>query len=479
MVPPEVLLKIGFLLPDAASFFSFLEALDAPAARGPFFESLWQLGSSGIDRSHLWPSLTMTGAIFQTPRRLALVESVLGLYSNVKVMGRCDLGWLHNHLRPSNSITWNALFPSASSDTNIHGAHVPLDEWYTMWAVLPITNLDLVAHPSRGYSKLNPFAAMDEWGSDAEQCFYAVLPQCLHLAALSFVGTLNLSVIFNLAAQSSSSLVELNLTSSHVYPSLLSAAELTHATQWLATTPVRRFCIPKVTFGGDVDTTVRNAFFSALLSCPSMEVIEGTGWDLTALETAILPITLGTQRLMLHQPTVTPSSLITLAHAVCNSTAVMQLTLTGYKAVTAYSREDYGSAFQVLMEAVTHSSVTSLDVTGCYLHDCYWPRLGPMVQTSKLQTLTLKRNEISDEGVAWIAQAIQANLTLTRVELDDNLISSDGVLRLLNSGADRPRPLSLSLLWNYGGLNEDVNVKLRALATDWGVNLEIATYFVH
>ncbi|KAF0699422.1 Aste57867_10006 [Aphanomyces stellatus] len=199
-LPSDVHLKIGLWLLDYRSFFSFLDALGTPRARGPFFDRLWQLGLLPKERTNLWPTLVLTHQVYRNPERLVLVEQVMKYMPHILVKTRCDLEWLQQSLGPSTTITWCAQFPSSSTETPVHGILLPLEDWFHLWSYFPISNIVVKNIPD--YDEYD----IDEIAFDlkpvAEPYFYAMLLRCDRSARLHFKGRPYLALLFQFAATS-------------------------------------------------------------------------------------------------------------------------------------------------------------------------------------------------------------------------------------------------------------------------------------
>ncbi|KAF0693142.1 Aste57867_15851 [Aphanomyces stellatus] len=426
-LPFDILVRIGLWIEDVDSIFAFLDALGTPDARGPL-DSLWQLGSTTLDRNNLWPSLVLTDAMCQ-PGQTTLVEAALPLYSHVDVRGMLEVGWLIQHLRAPRTVTWNAAFPSSQLDAVAQG---PLADWFLQWAMLPLTNVTVV-NPRHGEDDA-PIALTH----DAAPFFFAVLPQCSLLVSLKLHCPSSIAPVFALAA-SSSTLISLDMEFPwDALTPALTTTDVLNATKWLRATPVRHFRFPYLNMDTAIDRAVQNAFLHTLFTCPTLRRLQCYGWDLASLDASFLPITLGMRTLSLEFAALTPVGVSTLAQALRSSATMAHLILRDVRRVGLQPPLDYTTAYEALFDAVARSNVRSLNVSGCHLGEMSWGHLGPSLQQSQLQLVTFGRNAITDDAGMWIVHAIQAHATINNVDLSGNSISAGLVEELLTHAPHRP-----------------------------------------
>ncbi|KAF0705755.1 Aste57867_6963 [Aphanomyces stellatus] len=467
LLPADVLLKVCPWAQDATTLFSFLEALGTPQARGPF-EPLWQLGATMSDREPLWPSLVLTEAVFQNPERLHLMESVIQHYSTVTVKWVGDLGWLHVHLAPHTAVTWVAAFPSSRFPV-IHGTPSTIDAWFDLWAQLRLTKL-AIRNPTYD---IDSEPALDP---DFVPFFERALVRCCHVQSLTVeCWSPSLGAIFELAAHSST-LVYLDIMvpfpifvdaeSPH-----LNAAQLVHATKWLTCTPVQHVCLSYVGLEPATDAAVRQEFFAALFSCSTLHFVQTYGRDFGPMALQdVLPSTLTLQSLFLCGVLLEPAALSALARAVRDSTNLKHLCVRGFGTL---NRTDYDTTFHELFDAVAHSKVRDFEASSWPLGDARWSDLGPcVVKMPHVETLTLSYTLMRAAGAVYLAQAIQVNTSLSKVEVSGNDIAADGVRWLVHASAHRSPPMALVCAANCA-CSRDEKPLLRALAHELGVDLSI------
>ncbi|KAF0719793.1 Aste57867_792 [Aphanomyces stellatus] len=445
-LPLDVLVKIGLWLPEASSFFAFLDALGSLAARGPL-DVFWQLGSIYPRHDDLWPTLVLTEEMFKHHGRL--VASAIALASHVVVVDlACDIDWFHDHVGRHTTITWNAAFPSFS------GVHdVSLHAWFDLWAGLPITTLVL-----RTELLLT---------SDITSLLCTALPRCRRVTTLEIQSAPSLSTIFEQGALPP---MLVNLTIDVPAPCRFTAMSLAKAIQWLATAPVQRVEWTCSFSTGDVEPSIQNTFFAALFTSPSLDYMALSGWNLSHLDTSTLPMpSLAMRELRLDGVDLKSTDIVTLAHAVRHSPSLEHLCLrldnhTDPSATYAV----YGPACEQLLAACVH--VKTLELAACYLWDPHWHRLAPHLQSTKLESIALPDNGIANQGAVWIGRAIQTHATLINVQLDHNEIGLASAVTLIHCLSHRRVRASIDLTWNRR-LSDDDKHQLRALAIQHDVNL--------
>ncbi|KAF0717291.1 Aste57867_2383 [Aphanomyces stellatus] len=321
-------------------------------------------------------------------------------------------------------IKWSASYPTPSSKP-FEVTH--LEEWYQAWAQLPIASIQASNYNSTGVN-LPPAA---------DPFLFAALPHCRHLTSLSFHHCLCPSAVFEFAA-SSTHLVDLRV-SGYFWKTILTATNLTHATKWLTSAPVQRICFRNFYVDPTVPHSVRNKFFTALFGCPTLIFFEGYALDIPEFE--LLPDTvMYMHTLRFIYCTIPPAAFQSMARALRQSTKVNMVCL-----LKLNEKEPDGidfaaifdSAWVEFLDAVGHSGVKELKVMNCCLGDSHWLQLGPILQKTKLQKLTLYDNGITDKGAAFIAQAIQSNDSLSEVILTKNRLTFDGVIALVIASTQR------------------------------------------
>ncbi|KAF0717298.1 Aste57867_2378 [Aphanomyces stellatus] len=468
LLPVDVLLKIALWIEDATSFFAFLESLGTAHARGSL-DSLWQLRSAFLDRDHLWPSLHLTDQILAN--HLEGLKSALFYVPHIVVLDLVDIGWLHQHVSPSTTISWEAAFPTSPSTALVHGILVDLEDWFHMWAKLSIANLT-VMRPDHNQNVRRLWTP-----TPAIPTLFEVLPSCHRLVRLKLECPFCLSAVFELAA-TSTSLIDLALVSGSVYimgsEPRLNATHISLAMQWLNTAPVERLRLSNVYLASDLARNVLEMFLTTLFTCPTMMNLQLSTWDLASLDSSIFPTSFGLLRLKFSGIKLTPTTILCLCRVLRHSIALKTFILTKLRrSQCTDAHTNNTSAFQELFESIAQSNIKTLDVSNCRLDDTHWPQLGQSLQRCTLESIRLDRNYITDEGAYWIARAIQANETIHSVSLRRNTLTFKGVKELLDINILRQVPLRALGIDPTRKISNDEKGQLHELAKLTGVDLSI------
>ncbi|KAF0716106.1 Aste57867_3027 [Aphanomyces stellatus] len=202
----------------------------------------------------------------------------------------------------------------------------------------------------------------------------------------------------------------------------------------------------------------------ALFSCGTMDEVIGDGLNLYQLNMDIIPV-LAMRTLNLSNVQISPAGLLHLAalrESPDLTTLVLRMPTVTYPHQTAVLGE--------LFQAVAHSNVRVLNVSGCSMDELAWDAVGLCLQASKLESLTLKNNGIADNGAVCLAKAIQSNSTLTNIELElvGNCITPPGARVLVQR---RQPPLTLNLELKCECMDD--RTELLALAAESGLRLTI------
>ncbi|KAF0698128.1 Aste57867_11224 [Aphanomyces stellatus] len=95
-----------------------------------------------------------------------------------------------------------------------------------------------------------------------------------------------------------------------------------------------------------------------------------------------------------------------------------------------------------------------------------------LCSVTHVETLTLSYTLMRAAGAVYLAQAIQVNTSLSKVEVSGNDIAADGVRWLVHASAHRSPPMALVCAANCA-CSRDEKPLLRALAHELGVDLSI------
>ncbi|KAF0713147.1 Aste57867_4495 [Aphanomyces stellatus] len=401
-------------------------------------------------RSRLWPQLGLSQNLIQDDVNRAYVEASLAHCPSalINFVWDNDIEWLVRHVRPPIALEWDANLPSTPSDARGNGVEIPLEEWYAKWAQLPITTL-----------------VRRSMCSIVREHIVEVLPQCRYLTTVTFHDAFPLAPLFKFAA-SSGTLV--HLTTSYA---TASSADLEDAIQWLASTPVQSFRFDHWTFDPECATVA--VFFEAILQHSTMSLLSISSCTHVSLDQ--LPLLKPTQlhNLCFSRCSLSSTSIKNLASAISHSSLVcLHLSLSDTRS------DEYACAMvEVLKAASLCNNLKILGLPCNSLVNSYWKTLGPALQLSTVEELSLSMNGIggNGDGVLWIGKAIHGSTTIRTVDLTLNDITKEGVTTLLKHIGDRrASPLTISL--QSSRIVKKNRAHLVRKAREVGVQLSIKYY---
>ncbi|KAH9096848.1 hypothetical protein LEN26_017257 [Aphanomyces euteiches] len=231
----------------------------------------------------------------------------MAYYKHVEISACFDLDWLGRFVHPEACVFWNGL-PFQMHDVE------DIKSWYSQWTTsLRISRLTT-----------GQFVTAD---------FVSILPQLQHLEALHYnamtIGLAVVAAIFEMAhLPRVAQLVELDLNNESSDEVWINATVLSNVIAWLTTSPVRRFRILNWYWDPDVadDSTLIQAFYSALFNCPTLDTLDINDCELSAA--AFEGATLWMRELVLTSCQMDELCLDSLSHRLATSDCqVMELTI--------------------------------------------------------------------------------------------------------------------------------------------------------
>ncbi|KAF0716197.1 Aste57867_2975 [Aphanomyces stellatus] len=410
--PPTILFKIAFYFDDAATFFSFLEALGSAELRGPL-EPLWRLGQFH-DHPSLWPVLRLSETLLRYSVYRDLVEAIVQFYPLVSVSWAQDIDWLHQHLACSpTTIKWFACIPPSRIR--------PVD-WFTKWVQLPIVKMDLdnVSDLSLMHTPVDEF-----------------LTQFANLTSLRIHGfNLSLECLFEFAARPSSKLVELDIQGGGAEDTMTTLM-LDYAMQWTGRQNIRTFRFRLFPFDMSVNPALQEAFYAALCSGPKDELQLSFTYCPSFY---IAPLSVS--YLKLDGSLLDATDLVRLANVLPHSPALKRLRLAHFNSEYLINAA-FTMAFARLFERQAKSGVTTLFCINCSLGRLDWTKLKPFLERCTLHTIALVSLDLTRIQVAQIAQALQSNNTIRRINLAENDLVQSDLAALLDCNLHRHVPLEM------------------------------------
>ncbi|KAF0686712.1 Aste57867_21554 [Aphanomyces stellatus] len=416
-LPLVLLPKIALCIADARTFFDFLQAMGTADVRGPL-EALWQLGLD-FNRTDLWPKLVLTEEIMRRAESRGWVEAIMLFYATVAVACTDDLAWLRRHLTPQTMVEWATDIPSWTE----HFYDEPhLAAWITQWAGLPLVTIS--DHQHRNLSEFSDFFPAYVYPEIA-QYVRAVLPHCQHLMHVQLAGYTHASSIFELAA-TSTNLVVLKVSFAtyfepfHQHTRVIVAPEDADGMlSWLQATAVEAFYLDCWEFATTVPDAVQDAVYNAMMTCPTLRQLALSNCNLHGrLVLPMQSLSSSMLELKLHSCRLAPSDLHALAAALPQS-SLHRLHLCNIDYDDRTWTDAYVCAFECLVSAVVHSSVTILALEKCQRHwrKSQWYRLVPCLRDARLVSLSLAHNYMSNQDYADIVHLVHSHATLRHLNV--------------------------------------------------------------
>ncbi|CAK4267388.1 hypothetical protein Ae201684_002315 [Aphanomyces euteiches] len=316
----------------------------------------------------------------------------MAYYKHVEISACFDLDWLVRFVHPEACVFWNGL-PFQMHDVE------DIKSWYSQWTTsLRISRLTT-----------GQFVTAD---------FVSILPQLQHLEALHYnamtIGLAVVAAIFEMAhLPRVAQLVELDLNNESSDEVWINATVLSNVIAWLTTSPVRRFRIFNWYWDPDVadDSTLIQAFYSALFNCPTLDTLDINDCELSAA--AFEGTTLWMRELS------EPSS----GHI-------------GLPTTTLWAWSEYLISFLLLESASLFG-------------------MAPLIQQSKLEWLELRNCSFTDVGADHLARQMRHNQSLRVLDLRDNNIGLTGAMTLLEHASHVDRLVKVEAIRIVGAVEEE------------------------
>ncbi|KAF0716196.1 Aste57867_2974 [Aphanomyces stellatus] len=433
----DVLVQIACYIDDNHTFFTFLDALGTRDHRGPL-DPLYLLGQE-YNRTKLWPCLHLMENMLSDPISREKIEQVLKYYTTVRVCWADKMDWLVRVLQPPITIEWLAPIPSIR-------AH----DWLTKWVQLPVTTMILES---------SDLAFQDTVETPLAQ-FFA-------LSSLTLRAFYSAERFFEFVA-ASSSLVELDIL--HGLEDTMSVTMLRHLIQWLEGRPVHTLRLWLLPLDTDVDTNLRDAFYTALFQCPIHELsVESYG---LRHEIRVFPCSM--TRLHLGGSLLTRSTLTRLAEVLPISPHLIHLRLHNWHC--AIQRKHGGfddpatDAIAFLFTKMAESNVTSLALElSPMLKQLNWRQLKWLLCKTKLKRISLDRSPLKQKSMVQLTCALERNNTIRDVNLGGHDLSKEQVVALVNCNLHRTSPIERLHLCRFRTPQD--RAAIHALACERGVTV--------
>ncbi|KAG9399923.1 hypothetical protein AC1031_011388 [Aphanomyces cochlioides] len=387
-MPPEILVKVAFFIPEWSFVQAFLEALRPIQDLGPL-EHLWQLHVLGWKANELWPRLDLTK---MTAVSQDHIEAIAKYYSEVGVNVSTNLDWFRQFVGHMTSIHWmgRELLP-----------HV-LVEWKDLritWII--ITSIYFDKHFIEGLSYLNYLEVFRGHGMTPFRTE----------AMLKY-------------AASSSSLRHLYLRTSdrryfgdrHCALTMSMAKDLI---QWITTQLVRVLELYSFSWK---DSNLRKEVMTAVLACETIEKFGISEYDCADF------------------------SVTAKYHRLTRQTHLdfYDFGRKRYHTVDLNHVHDFIYHFGLFFLETDELVLSQPHVTE---FDVLWENLAPVLQQAQLKVLKFEKFFCSEDEASEMAEGLHCHPTLETLVLDDEChVPYSGVVVLLSNAPATLKNLLTSLM---------------------------------
>ncbi|KAF0731389.1 hypothetical protein Ae201684P_006835 [Aphanomyces euteiches] len=328
-----------------------------------------------------------------------------------------DVAWLQTYLNPKAKMQWRVTNPPESMEA------------LNAWEDFHITQLTFFVNDA-----FPPY-------------WKGLLPSLRHLTSLKICHNSNDSGnLFEIVAKSSQ-IVEFQVISPNYEFTTL---DLVHLTQWFRDQPVRMFsCLAILSI--DIEMDLKKAFFQAMFSCPTLDKLELSFFDLVDVDFTLMTFTM--RSLLLGSCLLYSSHVEALARQLVGS-QLTEFDLTGYNDDNLYGIE-------CLVRCVPRTSIQYLALNFESIHDSpKWCNLAQLFENCTLDKLTIAAETIPPEFAATLGRAIQNNHTICELNLAWSDIAMDDLGGLIQSMTHPSRQVPTKRIkWEsstQGGLDPSV-----------------------
>ncbi|KAG9414689.1 hypothetical protein AC1031_008094 [Aphanomyces cochlioides] len=420
-LPTDVVVKIALFVYDPATQFSLLEALHGSGLLGSFGH-LYELGKL-CDHDKLWPRLVIKERPSPTCR--LHLEAIMAYYKHVEISAIFDLDWLSRFVHCEACVFYNGL-PFQMLDVE------DVKSWYSQWTTsLRISRLTT-----------GQFVTAD---------FVSILPQLQHLEALHYNAmTIDLAVIAAIFEMANllrvAQPVELDLNNESSDEVWIDATLLPNAIAWLTTSPVRRFRILSWYWDPDVadDSTLIQAFYSALFNCPTLDSLDINDCELSAA--AFEGATLSMRELVLTSCQM---------DEICLDSVSQRLATSDCRVMALSIENNDTLGMERIFDILPATRIRKLVWNGSHLDNEICSILAPLIQQSKLEWLELRNCSITDVGADHLARQMRHNQSLRVLDLRDNNIGLTGAMTLLEHASHVGRLVKVEAIRIVGAVEEE------------------------
>ncbi|KAG9397832.1 hypothetical protein AC1031_016542 [Aphanomyces cochlioides] len=425
---------IVFFITHAKDLLSFLETLRPAINLGPL-ELLHQLGSI-LDHSSFWPSLLIdasTIGLLSTPPYRDIVK----YYSNVTIEygGWEIIQWMKKYLSPTAAIEWRIdTIPEKMNN---------VDDWTSF----RITDVSIAITKENASTWKNVFPRLD------------------HLTSLRVANKYgNLKEIFAILSVTKT-IIEFEVVAENGYA--VQRDDVLHLIQWFHRQPVREF----EAWFKDVkllDVELRQALCEAMFNCPSLERLKLAAFYLDDMD--FTKFSFSMKWLMLDEQ---DSDILKLL-----ATRLAQSKLTDLVLRDCIDDGTF-NGLKSNLQALSSSSIKSLEVTDFHLNSAHWTKLTPLIQRCTLNSLCLDLEVITSAFAQKLGKAIQNNRTISELEFLNSEISAPNMRILIQSICHPSRQVdSTCIKWTGvpNSIDDESLMSLMEFASERGCKFDLSWY---
>ncbi|KAH9101019.1 hypothetical protein Ae201684P_007208 [Aphanomyces euteiches] len=204
-----------------------------------------------------------------------------------------------------------------------------------------------------------------------------------------------------------------------------------HFVKWITSQPVR---VVELSGFSYIDNNVRNEIILALFQCATLESLCMLHMNLSSIPLN-QPFPQRMRRLTLSRCDLLPNDFRSLAAGLQQS-YIEELDLS------ENSRLDQNGLLSIF-SALPNSKITRLRLIGCvqYGENISWELAGPCLLESRMKSLDLSRNNITNMDATFLAQGIRGHKTLESLDVSWNQFGYKGVLALVEAASPSLRRL--------------------------------------
>ncbi|KAH9101602.1 hypothetical protein AeMF1_008371 [Aphanomyces euteiches] len=410
----DILSHISAFIAAPDDFISLLEAIGPDKLQGSF-RSIWELGLH-MDLADLWPSLRITGGL--SSGQLDILKHYVTFYSIVRVDELVKLEWLKKHMRPETEL-----------HCTIH--RVPPADYYHELSNFRVTRMWITVHCSE----------------DVELLLSSLKELMEHLTALVLHPLFNLRnldrILYHVSQSKQLTEFECWKSAGQNHRFFITDQMVQDVVEWFRRQPVRVFRINYWEIEVD-DPSLKQLLYETIYNCPTLDTFECSKCNQSGIDfTSCSP----QMRSLQIRRSMDPSTFEDFVDCLPRSKVM------NFKWIPTFSHycfidkiHSYSAGMQRLFEALPLTSIRKLEVSNSHCESALWHLWAPLLASSRLKSLTLRKNWLSNEEAILIVQAIKNNNTIEELDLSMNSFSFDVAWTLIECATDPQRPIKMKMI---------------------------------